>query len=86
MLEGKLENGFEYAISEEALNDYEVLEIISEIDTNASYTVKLAKKLLGKEKHDELKECCRVDGKVKMDLMIKAIGEILQSHQATKNS
>lgn len=86
MLEGKLENGFEYSIPDEALNDYEVLEIISELDTNASYTVKLAKILLGDEKHKELKECCRVDGKVKMDLMIESIGKILQSHQKTKNS
>jgi len=86
MLEGKLSNGFEYQISDDALNDYEVLEVISELKKDASQCVKLAKLLLGDEQHDALKEHCKVDGKVKMDLMINSIDEILRNNQQTKNS
>jgi len=85
MLEGKLSNGFEYKISDDALNDYEVLEVISELKEDNSQCVKLAKLLLGNNQHEALKEHCKIDGKVKMDMMLKSIHEILNANQSTKN-
>ena len=78
----KLSNGFEIEIDKERLDDWETLEVI---DEHPERTVRLAKKLLGDDDYQKLKEHCRVDGKVSMSGMMDAIGEILNGDD-TKNS
>lgn len=81
----RLSNGFEIEIDKERLDDWETLEVIDELDEYPERTVRLAKKLLGDDDYQKLKEHCRVDGKVSMSGMMDAIGEILNGDD-TKNS
>ena len=81
----RLSNGFEVEIDKEKLDDWETLEVIDELDEHPERTVRLAKKLLGDDDYQKLKEHCRVDGKVSMSGMMDAIGEILNGDD-TKNS
>lgn len=81
----RLSNGFEIEIDKERLNDWETLEVIDELDEHPERTVRLAKKLLGDDDYQKLKEYCRVDGKVSMDAMMESLGEILSGDDA-KNS
>lgn len=81
----KLSNGFEVEIDKERLNDWETLEVIDELDEHPERAVRLAKKLLGDDDYQKLKEHCRVDGKVSMEAMMDALGEIL-SGETVKNS
>ena len=37
MLKGTTKSGFKYEIKEETLNDYELFELISEVDEKASF-------------------------------------------------
>lgn len=81
----KLSNGFEVEIDKERLNDWETLEVIDELDEHPERAVRLAKKLLGDDDYQKLKEHCRVDGKVSMEAMMDSLGEIL-SGETVKNS
>lgn len=87
MLTGKTKSGFKYEISEERLNNYELLESISEIEENPMVLPKVVKGLLGKEQHDALKDHLRnEDGVVQLEILGKEVEEIFQSHNQTKNS
>jgi len=84
MLEGKLENGFEYRIDDDILNDFELMELLIKCRDDASYAVDAGKFMLG-SKFKELKESCRVNGRVKSNLVLESIKEIL-SNKEIKNS
>ena len=87
MLTGKTKSGFKYEISEERLNNYELLESISEIEENPMVLPKVVKGLQGKEQHDALKDHLRnEDGVVQLEILGKEVEEIFQSHNQTKNS
>ena len=49
MIKGKTSSGFEYEIAEGSLNNYELLESISELDENTLVLPKVVNLLLGKE-------------------------------------
>lgn len=83
MFEGKLENGFEYHIDDDVLNDFELMELLLKCREDASYIVDAGKFMLGVE-FKELKESCRVNGRVKSNLVIASIEEIL-SNKEVKN-
>lgn len=85
MLEGKLENGFEFRIEDEVLDDYELLEVFSELDENPTRILKAAKILLEKEQFNELKKLCSVNGRCKSSLMIKSIHELFEKAKPVKN-
>lgn len=86
MLKGKLADGYEFEISEQASNDWEILEAIDELDENPQRLVMVAKRLLGDKGYKKLKEKCRVDGIVPLDAMSQKVFEILESCNELKNS
>ena len=87
MIKGKTKSGFEYKISEEALNNYELLENISELDDNPLALTKVVDLLLGKDQIKKLKDHVRTEkGLVPTDKLSSEITEIFQNQNETKNS
>lgn len=90
MLQGTLKNGFKIRIEDEALDDYEVLEILNEIDKNQENAGSIAdvyEKLLGKEQYHALKEHMRGEnGRIRTSAMIDALKEIFELDDDLKNS
>jgi len=83
----KLKDGFEVQLSEDTLNSWEFLELLSDIDEGEyGLIVKAARLLLGKEGVKALKEHIRTeDGKVPADTMVNAISELMESANESKN-
>ena len=86
MITGKTRSGFEYTIADNIGDDYELLELMSDVrsgDTLAIFA--LINKVLGKEQHQALKEHCRVDGVVSTAKMNEEIVDIFAASKDVKN-
>ena len=76
-IEGTTESGFCYRIDNEALDDWELVEMIADMDGVTS-SIAIIKGLLGDEQYDALKEHCRSPkGRVLSSRMEKEVTEIL---------
>ena len=86
MVEGTLKNGFEYKVEDDALDDYELLEDLIGSAEDGSKYFKAAKRLLGEEQHNALKEYCRgEDGRVRATAVMECIEEIFEGCKPLKN-
>ncbi|WP_348920124.1 hypothetical protein [Enterococcus rotai] len=86
-IKGKTKTGFAFKIKQERLNNYELLEVIGELDDNPLVLSKVVNLLLGKEQTQKLKDHLRTDdGIVPADKLSEEITEIFQSQSQTKNS
>lgn len=86
MLKGKTKSGFEYEVSDESLNNFELIEVLAEVDSNPLLVPKLVKMLLGDEQKKNLSDHVRNDkGIVPLDLISNEIMEIFQGDKL-KNS
>lgn len=87
MITGKTKSGFEYAISEKRLNNYELVEVLAEVDENPLLLPKTVVMLLGKEQAQKLKKHLRdEEGFVSTDKIGEEIAEIFQNQSEIKNS
>ena len=87
MLKGKTKSGFEFEIQDEALNNYELVEVLSEVDTNPLLLPRLVKMLLGDSQKVELLNHVRTEsGTVPLDKISDEIMEIFRSGNQGKNS
>ena len=88
MINGTTKSGFYYEISDDRLDDYELLETICGVDNgNNSLIPKVAELVLGKDQLNELKEHLRnEDGRVKTSDMFREIMEIMKGNDEGKNS
>lgn len=85
-LEGKTKSGFKFSISKEQLENYELLEALSELEDDAMALPRVIKLLLGDDGAKRLKNYVRkLDGIVPPEAMADEIKEILQSQKQTKN-
>lgn len=79
-------DGFALEIEDSNLDNWEVLEVIDELEEHPERAVRLARMILGDKAYRMLKEHCRDDsGKVSMEKMMAALEEILSGDQS-KNS
>ena len=85
MLKGTTPTGFDFAIEDANLNNYELVELIGELDENPLVIPRVVNLLLGKEQAKALKDHVRVDGKVPTDKMTAELENIFTSKQI-KNS
>ncbi|WP_413537526.1 hypothetical protein [Enterococcus malodoratus] len=86
-LKGKTKSGFSYSISDERLNNYELVEALGELEDNPLVMGKVVIMMFGKEQTKKLKDHLRTeDGFVPNDLMQAEITEILQKQAELKNS
>lgn len=85
-IKGTTKSGFQYEVSKDRLNNYELLEVIGELDDNPAVLSKVVVMLLGKEQTEKLKDFLRTkEGFVPADLMTEAITEIFQSQPVKKS-
>ncbi|WP_179395730.1 hypothetical protein [Lacticaseibacillus absianus] len=87
MLKGKTSTGFEYEISDDRVNNYELLEVLEELDESPAALVRAVKMLLGAEQTKALKDHVRTEsGVVPADRMTDELKEIFERQGAVKNS
>lgn len=87
MLKGKTKSGFEFEVTDDTLNDYQLLEILSEVDGNPLLVPKLVKVLLGEAQKKKLMEHLRTEkGNVPTEAVSTEIMEIFESGNKLKNS
>lgn len=87
MILGKTKSGFSYEISEARLKNYELVELLADVDTNPLLLPKLVKVMLGEELADKLKDHIRdEEGLVDLEKINQEIAEIFESQKAIKNS
>lgn len=87
MLHGTTKSGFDYEISDERLENYELAEAIGELEENPLIIPKVVNLLLGKEQAKVLKDHVRTEnGMVPPEKMTDEITEIFQAHTQVKNS
>lgn len=86
MITGTTKSGFMYEIDDDVMDDYELLEMLCDVDNgNTSLITTAAKMLVGKEQMERLKEHNRGEnGRVSVKKMIEDILDIL--HNEGKNS
>lgn len=87
MLRGKTESGFEFEIEDDILDDYELLEMLCQIDEGDPLaTVKMVDKMLGKEQKERLKTHVKeLYGRVSTEKLLDEVGKILNSCNQGKN-
>ena len=88
MIKGKTESGFEFTISEDIKNDYELVENLGELEDNPLILGKIVNQILGKEQAKRLKDHIRNEkGIVPTDKMTEEVRDIFAtSGEETKNS
>ncbi|VTS14169.1 phage protein [Streptococcus pseudoporcinus] len=86
MISGTTKSGFEYKISEARLKNYELVELLAEVDTNPLLLPKLVKVMLGDKLANKLKDHVRDDeGLVNLEKINEEIAEIFESQKTLKN-
>lgn len=88
MIKGKTGSGFEWEIEDNAANDWETVELLSEADDGkTSSLIKAIKRIFGDDGYSALKEHVRnKKGVVATDQMIVEIREFMESTKEGKNS
>ena len=87
MLKGKTKSGFEYEIPDEALNNFELLEALSEVEGNPMKLPLVVTLLLGSEQKKRLFDHLRTEtGVVPTDIVSNEILEIFTGGNQGKNS
>ncbi len=83
-----LSDGFEVAIRDEVVGDWEFLEVLNDIDEGEEgLIVRAARMMLGKEGVKILKDHLRDEqGKVPTMAMVDALFELMESVNTLKNS
>lgn len=85
MLKGKTSTGFHFQIEEGALDNYELVEALADIETDPLSVTKVVTLLLGKEQKEKLKEHVRNDkGVVTTTALMKEIEEVFKTQNKVK--
>lgn len=82
----KTSSGFECQISQDMLDDWDLLEILRSFDKgNPQLVIDAFEMLLGTDQYNRLKEHLRKDGKLKATDMMKEFSEIMSNVKEIKN-
>lgn len=85
MLKGKTSTGFQFEIAEGALDNYELVEALADIETDPLSVTKVVTLLLGKEQKEKLKDHVRNDkGVVTTTALMKEIEEVFKTQNKVK--
>ena len=86
MIKSTTGTGFEFEIDERALQNYELLELLNDVDENPLLITKVTKMLIGAEATAKLTDHVRdEDGFVSTEEMSKEIADIFKASQELKN-
>jgi hypothetical protein len=87
MIKGKTKSGFEFEIQKKMLDNYELVENLSELESSPLLLPKIVVQILGKKQSEDLKDFLRSeDGIVPVTKMEKEVTEILNYREEVKNS
>lgn len=86
MIKGKLKNGFKYEINEKALESYEFLTVLSEIEDKPQKSIELIRMILGNEGEKALIESLKEDGFTPVSKVSEALEEMLKNTKELKKS
>lgn len=79
-------SGFNYTLSADTLNNYELIEVMAEVDSNPMLFPKVLKLLLGEEQKQALQDHLRTEsGIVPLDKLRDELMDIFNTNQETKN-
>ena len=86
-MKGKTSTGFKFEINEKSLKNYELVEMLADLEENPLILPKVVKLLLGNEQTKNLKDHVRdkETNTVDVEQMAKEISDIFQSQQEIKN-
>lgn len=87
-MKAKLSDGFEVQISDNCINDWNFLSALRKIDKGETgLIVDVAEILLGGEEEvEKLAKHLEFDGVTSVDVMVKALTELIESVNSLKNS
>lgn len=84
-IKGTTSTGFDFEISQDRLNNYELVEAVAEVDTNPLVLPRLLNLMLGPQARD-LKDHVRTDeGLVPMESLMSEVEEIFANQKSVKN-
>lgn len=84
MLKGKTKTGFEYEFDENLFKDYELVELLAEVDDNPLVLPQIFKKLIG-DRVKDLKDHVRdEDGVVDIEKMVAEFEDIMSTQASLK--
>lgn len=83
MITGKTSTGFEFAFSQDLVNDMRMLRAIGKMEKGDVDSIDyVGKKLLGQDKYDKLLEHIQTeDGRQPVDALLKEIAEMFGAYQ-----
>lgn len=85
-LTGVTKSGFTYSVLEKNLKNYELVEVLGELESNPLALPKVLKLLLGKEQIDKLKDHVRdKDGIVDTEKISDELRDIFEAQARLKN-
>ncbi len=83
---GITESGFEYELTEEALDNMELVDALAELEENPLMISKVVKLLLGNAQRERLYEHLRkINGRVSTSKVEKELSEIMLGTEERKN-
>ena len=87
IIRGTTSSGFNYTLKKDNLDDYELLEVLAEIDAGKEQLYpKMIKMFLGEDQKEKLKEHLRnKDGKISTVAMFNEVSEIFSQAKSVKN-
>lgn len=86
MIKGTTSTGFKYELSKERLENYELIEVLAEVDSNPLLLPKMVNLLLNKDQASALKNHVRDEnGFVSTEKMFGEIMDIFRNKEETKN-
>ena len=86
MLKGTTKSGFRYEVTTERLNNFELVETLSEVDENPLLLPKVLNLLLGERQSKNLKNYLRdEEGLVSTDKIRETIEDIFAAQNKIKN-
>lgn len=84
MLKGKTKTGFEYEFDENLFKDYELVELLAEVDDNPLVLPQIFKKLIG-DRVKDLKDHVRDEnGVVDIEKMVAEFEDIMSTQASLK--
>lgn len=86
MLKGKTQSGFEFEISDATLNNFELLEALSDLEDSPLKLPKVVQLLLGEQKKAFFEHLRAEDGTVPIKDIEREVMEIFQYNNQLKNS
>ncbi len=73
----KTQSGFEYTLDRDYSKDWEMMEMLMDVESNPLKLIPIVKQVLGPEQYPKLKEHCRKDDVVDAEMITEELMEII---------